>query len=177
MCGFVPRVSREHGRGFAIACILGGVAKRTKFVYGFVSGMLRAPRGMLYARAPCMLHVQSRSSPVQSCPVQSVPVTFQSFFVCARRVCVTWQRGFDVHPELCTLRRIRVCAAAALFPSEGTDDDDSDVGGATRRDEADDERGLGPDSRRGWQSSRREARPAVTSRPRNDANAHQSGSE
>ena len=120
-----------------LCVFFGGFAKRTKFVYGFVSGMLRAPRGMLRARphACCT----SSHGPVLSSPVQSVPVTFQSFFVCARRVCVTWQRGFDVHPELCTLRRIRVCAAAALFPSEGTDDDDSDVGGATRRDEADDE--------------------------------------
>ena len=61
-------------------------------------------------------------------------------------------------------------------PSEGTDDDDSDVGGATRRDEADGEPWAR--TRQSPRLAELEARgAAVTSRPRNDANTHQSDSE
>ena len=61
-------------------------------------------------------------------------------------------------------------------PSEGTDDDDSDVGGATRRDEADGEPWAR--TRQSPRLAELEARgAAVTSRPRNDTNTHQSGSE
>ena len=60
-------------------------------------------------------------------------------------------------------------------PSEGTDTDD-DVGGATRRDKADDEPRAR--TRQSPRLAELEANgAAVTTRPRNDTTTHQSGSE